>query len=376
MTSILPRSAFQQMLLLSLTILFAGCNEPPPSEKEWGDLRLKADELAMGGEIDRAILVVGNAIEQAESDPATTPLEMVWLLDDLVGYLEKADRDAETLPHRERALAKLIEAEGPGSSKLFPRHNELASRQMLVPDFVKSEAHFRRAIVLAEANVGSDAPVLVELLCRYADCLMAQRKDGEAEPLLLRARGIAVANSGTGLEEFPDTLLAALHQSQGRNEQAEEVLLRQVTQAEQDPTKPAVLEYRIGELARFYLEHDRASDASPLFQRLVDLKQFRLGPDHPEIKALVAKIEETSLPPTTTAAPVAVSIQPPAQDAASPPISSIDPLPVPPLPAHSPSASASVLEQPSPKLPGLPGLEAPSSLQEPKKPPGIVFPKK
>lgn len=295
MSSILQRSTFQCVLLLSLTILIAGCKEEKPPGTTWGDLRVKAEELALGGEIDRAILVASNAIEMAESDPATHPIEMVWLLDDLVLYLEKADRDAETLPHRERALAKLIEAEGPDTPKLFPRHNELASRQMLVPDFVKSEAHFRRAIALAEAHAGSDAPVLVDLLSRYADCLMTQRKNSEAEPPLLRASSIAGAHPGTGLEDFPDTLLAALHQSQGRDDQAEEVLLRQVTQAEQDPTKPAVLEYRIGELARFYQEHDRADEAAALYQRLIDLKQPRLGPEHPEIKELLAKLEE--IPP-------------------------------------------------------------------------------
>ncbi|MCB1086390.1 MAG: hypothetical protein KDM63_05050 [Verrucomicrobiae bacterium] len=368
MSSILQRFTFQCVLLLSLTILIAGCKEDTPPGRAWVDLRIKADELARGGEIDRAILVAHNAIEQAEADPATATIEMVWLLDDLVGYLEKADRDAETLPHRERALAKLIEAAGPDSLKLFPRHSDLASRQILVPDFVKSEMHFQRAIALAEAEVGSDAPILVDLLCRYADCLMTQRKDAEAAPLLHRARGIAEAHPGVGLEDFPDALLAALHQSQGRDGEAEEVLLRQVTQAEQDPTKPAVLEYWIGELARFYLEHDRTADAAPLWRRLVDLKQPRLGPEHPEIKALVAKLEEVSPNSVPSVEPAVPSSGLPGLEAAGPPSLPVGPQPLTPVSAEFPGDPALVPGIPSSLPPDSPELETASPPGSPNDP--------
>lgn len=357
MNSTIVRYAFPQAILLTVLILFVGCREEEAPQRVWGDLRSKADELAQGAEYDRAILVMQNAIELAEIDPDTHPVELVWLLDDLCDFLEKSGRGEESLPHQERALAKMIEIEGPDSLKLFPRHNELASRQMLAPDFAKSEEHFRRAIALAEANVGTEAPILIDLMSRYADCLMSQKKDAEAESLLLRVRALAEAHPGVpGLEDAANSLLAHLQESQGRGAEAEQTLLRQVANVESESdTRPGVREYWLGELARFYMDQNQSSQAAGIYQRLIELKQPRLGPEHPEIKELQATLKEMPSVAVTPAEPPL-----PPSSSPIPPEFSSDAIAAPDGPPPLPAGSGTPPDSPGapPALPPMPSSQS------------------
>jgi tetratricopeptide (TPR) repeat protein len=165
-------------------------------------------------------------------------------------------------------------------------------------EFADAEAMNRRAIAIAEAQLGPDDPKTAEYLIALADVFDVTRTDvkqlEQAEALYRRAAGILEKDQGKDLANVLKQQARVLDYLD-RPQEAETVLRQalELWQRTHSPDDPDVA-YILGALALSIVHQDRLADrgdedvprlaeAETLLRRTVALLEAKLGPNHPDV---------------------------------------------------------------------------------------------
>jgi tetratricopeptide (TPR) repeat protein len=142
----------------------------------------------------------------------------------------------------------------------------------------------RRALVLDEARLPAEHPILATRLNNLAGLYQDTGRYEQAEPLYRRV--LAIFEGALG-PEHPNVAtaasnLAGLYQATGRYEQAEPLLQRAIAIREEalGPGHPDLAQ-SLTSLATLYRDTGRLAEAEPLFQRALAIAGKSLPPDHP-----------------------------------------------------------------------------------------------
>ena len=218
--------------------------------------------------------------------PGSDPQSTVRCLDGLGRVLCAQGKLREAEPLFRRALT-VAEAE------LGPEHPDTARTLQDVGGLVQAlgrpteaEPFLRRALAITERGSGSDHPDVARILNDLAELFLATNRLNEAEPLLRRALTIWEQDLGPN---HPDVALALnnlswLLQAENRLDEAEPLLRRALSVDERTygPDHPSVAR-DLNNLAVLFQRTDRSSEAEPLLRRALAIEERSYGPDHPKV---------------------------------------------------------------------------------------------
>ena len=104
---------------------------------------------------------------------------------------QRSDRFQEAVAAYERALEIRRRTLGPQSIAVGDTHNRLGLVLMTLSRYAESQSHFERGLAALESSAGPHSRDVLSVLLNLADCLRAQGRVDDAEPLLARALEIA-----------------------------------------------------------------------------------------------------------------------------------------------------------------------------------------
>jgi tetratricopeptide (TPR) repeat protein len=233
--------------------------------------------------------------------------------------------ESEGLAHLMRALAAMEAKEGATSPYLLPLIEEIAQLRLRNGELAEAGALRRRALEIAIARFGSDAPSAAEAMVSVALVDIDGRRYLDAEPLLIAAdiileervtpdhpamaavlaglarvalalgepaeaetlgeRAVAIARRNPhGRSTEPLRAYGAALAARERFAEAEQVLREALAQDREHHGPEGLATARsLAQLANAELRAHRFAEALPLIQQAAAIDQVRLGPAHPFI---------------------------------------------------------------------------------------------
>jgi tetratricopeptide (TPR) repeat protein len=161
--------------------------------------------------------------------------------------------------------------------------------------YSESEALYRKALAVQEAQLSPDDADLGRTLDGLADIRFKQGYSSEAASLRTRARAI-YEKAGPSPSTSEAVVLNERGQSRaadGKYKEAESLYKQAVEEdeAKYGPNNTEVAEY-LGFLARLYRDQSgfKMQEAEPLFHRMLSIRQKAFGPGSPEVAETVSDI--------------------------------------------------------------------------------------
>jgi tetratricopeptide (TPR) repeat protein len=191
------------------------------------------------------------------------------------------------------AVANFEKYEGTGSPHLALASTSLAEVYEEEGKYSESEALYRRALTIQEAQLSPDDADLGRTLGGLADVRYKQGNSSEAASLRIRSMAI-LEKAGPSQTTSEAVLLIERGQSRaaaGKYKEAES-LYKQAIEADEakyGPDHPKVAD-DLNFLAKLYRDEERFSTeaAEPLFQHMFEIRQKNFGQDSPEAAETVS----------------------------------------------------------------------------------------
>jgi tetratricopeptide (TPR) repeat protein len=182
-----------------------------------------------------------------------------------------------------------------GSSKVGEAFNELALLLQQTNQLAEAEALYRRALQVNMERGGLSSNIST-LLNNLALLLSDTNRLDEAEHLLRRALAMAEEDFGTGHIETTSALsnLGSVLATAGQYQEAETLTRRSLAIVEQalgpDHAKVAV---RLNNLGQTLNRTGRTTEAEPLLLRALAIEEKSFGPDHPHLTSSLTNLAHT-----------------------------------------------------------------------------------
>ena len=222
--------------------------------------------------------------------------------------------------------------------------------------------YLRKALNLAEARQGPDAPATAYDLNNLAEAARLAHRYDEAEPLYRRAIAIDDGKAGDkiGLATSLNNL-ALVYRAQGRMDEAEPLYLRALTLLEKQlgPTDPDVARC-LNNLAVLYRTRGEPEKSRPLLERALAIADKSLGPRSAVTQTLhrnLALLDGKA--PGTPAAAAKAAVATPKLAAAPPDTAPVAAAAAIPVPTPAPRVAAAA--PPAPEAPAAPAAKVAAS---------------
>ncbi len=188
-------------------------------------------------------------------------------------------------------MQQATSSEGAGSE--WNRINSEVVELLRQGNYTRAMPVAKRALELAEKNVGPEHPDLATSLNNLAGLHNEQGQYAQAEPLYQRALAIQEKTLGLNHPSVGTTLsnLAGIYYTQGQYAQAEPLFKRSLTIKEKafGPDHPDVA-ISLNGLAVLYGTQGKYAQAEPLFHRALSIQEKTLGLDHPDVASSLSSL--------------------------------------------------------------------------------------
>jgi tetratricopeptide (TPR) repeat protein len=226
------------------------------------------------------------AVLETAPERGKSAKDTALLLNQYALFLKARARYADAEPHYRRALM-IDEANfGPDHPFVATRVNNLAMLLLETNRLAEVEPLIRRALKIVEMSDGPNHPNVSKILGNLALLMRDTNRLVDTEPILHRALKVAETSCGPDHPLVADSLnnLAGMLHDTGRPAEAEPLYRRALCVAEashgSNAPEVALILSNLGELLR---KTNRLSEAEPLIRRALRIKVASYGPDHPEV---------------------------------------------------------------------------------------------
>jgi len=207
------------------------------------------------------------------------------LNEQLFEFIRSKDYD-RAIPIAKKALKVAEDNVGANHPEVATSLNNLADLYRDQGRYADAEPLYQRSLDISEKTLGAEHPAVATSMNNLAGLYQDQGRYAEAEPLYQRSLAILERTFGPGHPSVATSLnnLAGLYQTQGRYPEAEPLYQRSLAILERTfgPEHPDVA-VSLNNLAELYRALGRYPEAEPLYQRSLAIREKALGPEHPSV---------------------------------------------------------------------------------------------